>query len=748
MTQLTDRPVAPASGRATLGEAMLAPRAVAIVGASDDVRKTTARPLKFLREAGFTGRVYPINPRRETVLGEQAWPSIDALPEVPDHVFVVADTKLVVDAVRACGEAGVPLVTVLSGGFGEGGPEGQERLRELLAVAAEHGVRVLGPNSIGVVNPREGLMLTANAAFGEPDVPVGRSFVASQSGSVIGALMTRAKARGLGFAGFVSTGSEVDLTLGEICAATLDDPEIESYTLFVESMENAATLAAFARDAAVREKPVTVYKLGRSDAAAALSVSHTGALAGEDDEADAFFRACGFARVDNFEALIEAEALQRRVGPPVAPPRGAAPGAAPGAAQGRVAVITSTGGGAAILVDQLETRGVSVARPSRAIFDGLAGLGLDVADNLIIDLTLAGTRHDLVLGALDVLRTSGEFDLVLFVIGSSARLNPELAVRAIAESADGPVPVAAWALPDALESLRMLNDSGVPAFRTAEACAEAVAATLSRRPVVPERLDALASAVASYDETSETLDEAASAVVLSGVGLGFPAATTCGVDAVPSDAPVFPVVVKGLSDRLPHKSDAGAVVLGVRDAAALADAVETITANVARHDPSVELDRFLVQEQVDDTVVEALVGYRVSPTVGPLVLLAAGGVHTELYGDSCLRLAPVSLDEAHEMIDEVAAMKIARGFRGGPEGDLDALAEAVVAVSRLAVEHPDVLEAEANPLAVRPRGRGVTALDALVRRRTSESPEPPTDQTDHQGEPGHTPPRKQGPAWT
>ena len=180
---------------------------------------------------------------------------------------------------------------------------------------------------------------------------------------------------------------------------------------------------ATAAAAAERGRPVTVYKLGRSDAAAALSVSHTGALAGEDDEADAFFRACGFARVDNFEALIEAEALQRRIGPP-GPVRA-----------DRIGVITSTGGGAAIVVDQLETRGVTVARPSPAVFRGLAALGLDVAENLIVDLTLAGTRHDLVLGALDVLRSSGEFDLVLFVVGSSARLNPELAVSAIAEAA-------------------------------------------------------------------------------------------------------------------------------------------------------------------------------------------------------------------------------------------------------------------------------------------------------------------------
>ncbi|WP_101523424.1 acetate--CoA ligase family protein [Nocardioides houyundeii] len=700
MTQLTEQPVRTPESRARLGQALLNPSSVAIIGASDDVRKTTARPLRFLRQQGFTGTVYPVNPRRETVLGERAWPDIASLPEVPDHVFIVANTPLVTDAVRECGRAGVPLVTVLSGGFGETG-DGAERLAELLAVAAEYGVRIVGPNSIGVVNPRNGLMLTANAAFAEEGIPVGSSFVASQSGSVIGALMTRAKARGLGFSGFVSTGSEVDLTLGEICQSTLDDPEVGSYTLFMESLENAAELGEFAVQAAARQKPVTVYKLGRSDAAAALTVSHTGALSGEDDEADAFFAACGFARVDNFEALIEAEALQRRVGPPVA------------TGGDRVAVITSTGGGAAILVDQLETLGVSVARPSRAVFARLEALGLDIEENLIIDLTLAGTKHELVKGALEVLRSSGEFDLVLFVIGSSARLNPELAVSAIAEAAHGPVPVAAWALPDALASVELLHRAGVPAFRTAEACAQAVAATVGRRPLEPA-VFAGRSAITVSEETN-TLDERGSAEVLAALGVRFPVTTTCGTDAVPAAAPRFPAVVKALSEQLPHKSDAGAVVLGVADNAGIGDAVSTIVENVAAYDSSVELDRFLVQEMVQDTVLEALVGYRVSPTVGPLVLLAAGGVHTELYQDSALRLAPVTAEQAHEMVAEVKAMQIARGFRGGPEGDLEALVETVVAVSQLALARPDVVEAEINPVAVQRVGEGVIALDALVR---------------------------------
>lgn len=694
----------------TLGGALLHPESVAIIGASDDISKTGARPLAFLRKAGYAGRVYPVNPRRDTVLGEKAWPSISALPETPDHVFVAADTRFVVDAVRECGERGVPVVTVLAGGFAEAGPEGAERQRELLEVARRYGVRIVGPNSIGVVNPGAGMLLTANAAFAEDDIPVGRTFVASQSGSVIGALMTRAKAVGIGFAGLVSTGSEIDLTLGEICAATVDDPEVDSYCLFLESLDNAAPLAEFARLAHERGKPVTVYKLGRSDAAAELSVSHTGALAGEDSEASAFFEACGFVRVENFESLVECGAVQRRLAD--VPRR--ADGTPP-----RVGVITSTGGGAAIAVDELEMRGIPVTKPSSGVFEAINEAGVAVTESLIIDLTLAGTRHDKVTAVLGILEASQELDLLVFVIGSSARLNPELAASAIEDFAGRGLPVVAWALPDALTTLARLHRAGVPAFRTVESCAESVAATL--RAAAP-RIEALAVPSSSSVGSTTALDEHASADVLAAVGARFPASSVLGPgEPVPTDVP-HPVVVKVLSDEIAHKSDVGGVEVGLTDADGVQTARERILASVARHRPEVGADTVLVQEMVTDPVQEVLVGYRVSESVGPLVVLASGGVNVELYGDSAVRLAPVDRSVALTMIDEVRATALSRGYRSAPRGDLDALADLVVSVSRLAVERPDVVEAEINPVAVLRDGQGVVALDALVTVRTNPTP--------------------------
>src|SRR5499433_1844721 len=296
-----------------LRDALFSPRSVAIIGQSDDAGKAASRPLKFLRRIGYAGRVYPINPRRETVLGERAWPAVAALPEPPEHAYIVTSTEAAITAVEECGRLGVKVATVLADGFAEAGDEGMAREARLRETCARTGIRLVGPSSLGVVDLRTRVMLTANAAFDETDFPLGRIFAASHSGSMIGALMSRGKARGTGFAGFASVGNEVDLSLGEICAATLDDPGIDGYVLFLETMRKAAALRAFALEAAKRGKPILAYKLGRSAAARELAVSHTGALAGEDDIAGMFLAECGIARVETFDELIEGLPLLARV---------------------------------------------------------------------------------------------------------------------------------------------------------------------------------------------------------------------------------------------------------------------------------------------------------------------------------------------------------------------------------------------------------------------------------------------------
>src|SRR6266516_2415826 len=322
-----------------LRQLLFSPRSVAIIGQSDDATKTAGRPLQFLRRIGYAGRIYPVNPRRETVLGERAWPALAALPEPPEHAYIVTPTEAAVAAVEECGRLGVKVATVLADGFAEAGAEGAAREAQLRETCARTGLRIVGPSSLGVVDLRTRTMLTANAAFDEPDLPAGRIFAASHSGNLIGTLMSRGKARGIAFAGLVSVGNEVDLSLGDICAATLDDSGIDGYMLFLETMRHAEALRRFALAAAARGKPIIAYKLGRSAAARELAVSHTGALAGEDDVADVFLKSCGIARVDTLEGLIEGALLLSRV-----------PAAARGGRK-RVGVVTTTAGGATMVVD-------------------------------------------------------------------------------------------------------------------------------------------------------------------------------------------------------------------------------------------------------------------------------------------------------------------------------------------------------------------------------------------------------------
>jgi acyl-CoA synthetase (NDP forming) len=683
-----------------LHQSLFSPQSVAIVGQSDDVSKTAGRPLKYLRQAGYAGRIYPINPRRRDVLGERAYPSLAALPEVPEHVYIVAPTEPAVEAVAECGRLGVKVATVLADGFAEAGPEGEAREARLKDICKASDLRIVGPSSLGIVDLRSKAMLTANAAFDEPDLPVGRILAASHSGSMIGALLSRGKARGIGFAGLVSVGNEVDLSLGEICEAALDDPGIDSYMLFLETLRHADTLRRFAYAAAAANKPVIAYKLGRSVAARELAVSHTGALAGEDDVADAFLADCGIARVDTLDGLIEGLPLLRRV-----------PRRTLGARKAAVGVVTTTAGGATMVVDPLANRGVRVAAPTPETLARIrTATGIAVKPARLIDLTTTGARYEAMKAALDILKVAPEFDLIVAVVGSSARFLPERAVKPIIDCADAEKPIAVYLVPEAPQALAALSTAGVPNFRTPEACADAAAAALRRR--APRFATSLPiRKQAPFEKTGRVLDELEAYALFD--RLGIACAPGVAVDIRVSSAPTlpfpYPVAIKALATDIPHKTEVGGVALDVRDGDALIAAIARIATNVGGR-----LSRVLVLP-MQTSLGEVLVGYRVDRDVGPLVMLAAGGMLAEIYRDRSLRLAPVDLVTAQEMIGEVRGLAALSGYRNRPVGDLDALAHTVVALSQLASAEEPVAEAEINPLIVRPQGQGVIAVDALVR---------------------------------
>jgi acyl-CoA synthetase (NDP forming) len=450
----------------------------------------------------------------------------------------------------------------------------------------------------------------------------------------------------------------------------------------------------FALGAAARGKPVVAYKLGRSAAARELAVTHTGALAGEDDVASTFLADCGIARVESLEALLEAMPLVRRT-----PLRA-------NARPPRVAVLTTTAGGAIMVVDPLAIRGVEIAQPSAETFARFAAKEIVATPARIVDLTIAGAKYEVYKGALDILTTAPEFDMVLAVVGSSARFHPEQAVKPIIDSADAPKPIAAFLVPEAPQALAMLSEAGVPAFRTPEACADAIAAALARR--APKT-----ALPVPQGGGGRVLDELEAYALLDRIGVPRTPAVALGVTIAEAHLPFpYPVAVKVLSAAIAHKTEAGGVALDIGGEQALAAAIKTMRATVQQRTGIVP-DRVLVSPMISG-IGEALIGYRVDREAGPLIMVAAGGVATEIYRDRSLRLAPVDLPTAHAMIAEVKAFAMLRGFRGKPAGDLDALANAIVALSRLALQNdPPVAEAEVNPLIV--RQDGVVAVDALIR---------------------------------
>ena len=291
----------------SLAQALFSPRAVALVGASGDAAKTTARPQRYLKKHGYGGKVFPVNPTRKEVLGETAFPSVSAVPQPVDHAYIL--TEHVEQALEDCGRRQVAVASIFSGGFADAGPQGMERQAKLVARARTLGVRLLGPNSMGVIDVPGRLALSVNAVLEMDALPAGTTSIVSQSGTMLGTLLSRGAARGLGFARLVSVGNEADIGVGELVELLAADAGTRVILLFLETVRDAQRLAGAARAAQEAGKAVVAYKLGRSALGEAAARSHTGALAGTDAVLDAYFRDCGIVRVDMLETLLEIPSL-------------------------------------------------------------------------------------------------------------------------------------------------------------------------------------------------------------------------------------------------------------------------------------------------------------------------------------------------------------------------------------------------------------------------------------------------------
>ena len=683
----------------SLAQALFAPKSVALIGASGDAAKNTSRPQRFLRKHGYAGRILPINRGRDEIFGEKAYADLRAIAEPVDHAFIMVPAAAVPEAIAQCCEKKVPVVTIFSDGFAETGAAGRVQQDELLKLARASGVRLLGPNCIGLLDLHSHLVLSVNAVLEHAQIKSGATAIVSQSGSMMGALMSRGLGRGTGFSKLVSVGNESDLAVGEIADMLVDDADTSVILLFMETIRDADRLARGARRAYAAGKPVIVFKLGRSDVGVELASSHTGAMTGSDDMADAFFRANGMLRVDLLETLFELPALIAGQKP---------------AARHRVAALTTTGGGAATVVDRLGTLGVEVVPPTAAVIANLARGKIQISGARLTDLTLAGAKKEIYSGVLNELLGSDHCDLVLAVVGSSAQFQPHIAIDPILEAARKTKPLAVFCAPQADASLALLAENGIAGFRTPEACADAIRAWRDWRPPLetPAPDAKRVAAARSLLGGKQRLNEQEACRVFDALGVTAAASETI---KTPEQAVTleFPVVAKILSPDIAHKTDAGGVVVNIANSDDLKRAAAAILQRVRVKHPDARLNGVLVQ-RMEKGLAEIILGYKHDPQVGPVVVLGVGGVLAEIYRDFAVRLAPVTEDEAARMIEQVKGLAVIRGYRGLPRGDVAALAGAVAAFSQLAHVEPRVAEAEINPLLVRAEGQGVVAVDGLL----------------------------------
>jgi acyl-CoA synthetase (NDP forming) len=685
----------------SLYNAVFDPRSIALVGASGDARKNTSRPQRFLRKHGYAGRIIPVNPGRAEIFGEKAYPDLTAVPGAIDHAFIMVPNAAVPAALQQCVARNIPVVTVYSDGYAEAGAAGRARQRELNEIILGSGTRLIGPNCIGLLSTQTHLALTVNAVLEKLDITPGGLAIVSQSGSMMGGLLSRGLGRGVGFSKLVSVGNEADLGVGELAGLLVDDPHTDAILLFMETIRDAPRLAHAARRAYDAGKPMIVYTLGRSEIGQDLAASHTGALAGSAQALDTFFQAHGMLRVDILETLFELPALVK--------------GRRPGARR-RVAAMTTTGGGAACVIDRVGTYGVDVVAPTDALIAALARQKISINASRITDLTLAGAKKEIYGGVLNALLASDHCELVLAVVGSSAQFQPQIAIEPIIEADRHDKALAVFLAPHADASLKLLSEAGVAGFRTPESCAEAIRAWHDWRAPAPIPVPDARSAAAAraLPGGARRLNERQACAVFA--ALGVPQAQTAVMaDADAAVAIAYPAAAKILSPDIAHKTEAGGVALNLGDAAALKRAAKDILRRVRAKHPSARLEGVLVQH-MEQGLAEVIVGYKHDPQVGPLVMLGAGGVLAEIYRDLAMRLAPVTPDTALEMIAEVRGLAVIRGYRGLPRGDCAALARAVAAFSQLAAI-ADIAAAEINPLIVKQEGAGVVAVDGLIVKR-------------------------------
>jgi acyl-CoA synthetase (NDP forming) len=683
------------------------PASIAIIGASTDATKLGTIPLVHMKTSGFKGALYPINPRAPAVQEVPAYPNVAAVPGAVDLAIIAVPEAHVAQAMRDCAAKGVRAVVLFTSGFAELGEAGSRAQEEIKAIARQGRMRLLGPNCMGLVNFANGVVATFHTAFGPGLAPKGRIGLISQSGAFGGLAYQVAQDRALAYSLILTTGNEGDVDVADGVAYLADDPETAVIMLYIEGCGDGRKLALALARARARRKPVICLKVGRTEAGIAAVASHTAALAGADEIFDAMFRQYGVYRCSTMEEFFDIGYAAAQLSDP--PPATS------------VGIITVSGGVGVLMADSAASRGLAVTPAPAALQDRIRAMVPFAATRNPIDVTgQVVSDMGILERAIEMTLAEGGYDALACFVGSVGR-SPVNAPRFMAAFPRlrrlYPKTLLAVACYHTPQFRAALDGAGCLLFDEPTHALRAVAALRDFRRSFDRAAAAPAPLPPAEPLPAGPVDEATALALLARAGIPVVphrVVASAAEAAAAGEALGLPAALKIVSPDITHKTDLGGVMLNLATAAELRHAFDTVTARVAKAAPAARLKGCLVAPMAGRGV-ETILGAHWDPVFGPVVMLGLGGVFVEALKDVTFRLAPFDETEARLMIAELRAAPVLGGMRGQAPADLDALARALVQLSRFAAAQGSRLKSlDINPFLVLPEGKGGLALDALI----------------------------------
>jgi len=699
-----------------LGDILLHPRGIAIIGASPEPHRIGGQPIRALKEFGYAGRVYPVNPKYDEVQGLPCCRDIASVPKPCDIALICVPASAVAQSIRECGHVGIPAAVVLSAGFKEIGEAGQALQADLDAAIAESGVRVIGPNCQGMLSPAEHVYCGFGAPFMYSHALTGSIALVTQSGGFGYAVMGLSEAEGTGFNHVISTGNEADVTALDLMELLLAHEKTRIVATYIEGVKDGRRLTALGHQALSVNKPILVWKVGNSETGKIAAASHTANLSAGVEMYRTAFAQGGYVELSDVYDLVD---MANAFSSPHRP-------------QGkRVAVISISGGAGVLLADVCDGLGLSLPAMSeetlvqlRGLLPGFSSLlnPIDVTAQIFNDFSVfnkvvsavgADPGIDQLIVVMASVEGANALKLATELADIHGRLNKPIFVVSSAPAARAK---------DAREKFR---EAAIPVYPTPSRAAKGMAAvTEFERKRVAHMARATATVTRAFqkptitmpDASCTSLSERESKAILAAYGIPVVQEVFLTMDrAVAGDYSgiAFPVVAKLDSPDLPHKTEAGAVRVGLQNAPALKTAIDDMVQSAKAYKPDARIAGVSVQQMATGT--EVIVGTVNDPYFGPTVVFGLGGIFTELLKDISMRFAPVSIEDARSMVTEIKASKLLTGYRGGLPVDLDRIAEIIHRVSWLAHDHQDrIAEIDINPIFVRPPGQESLAADGLI----------------------------------